>query len=87
MPEDYTMAEVVRALDRIERGQESMRDEFKAALTEMVRRDTWEAKNLSLDREIKEIKEQMKRPPVWPSILAVGVSVLTAAMVLIQNIT
>lgn len=95
MTDDFTQAEIVRSLQRIEDGMTRMRDEWQATLAEMVRRDAWEQKNTALDRELKEVKEQhtrdvaelkeqFARPPVWPSVVS---GVVAAAALAISLIT
>lgn len=96
MTDDFTQAEIVRSLQRIEDGMSRMRDEWQNTLAEMVRRDAWEQKNTALDRELKEVKEQhakdvdelkerFARPPVWPNILSGIVAAAALAISLISN--
>lgn len=90
MPGDYTQAEIVRTLHRIEEGQKELAQKVEAQAGFFVSRDAWTMKNLALDREIvrihnrvDDIKDDLEssRAPWWT-----WATVLTALAMAAVNI-
>lgn len=84
MPEpDYTNAEVVRSLQRIEKDVSEVKAEMRQQIAGYVPRgefDTWKA---GIGREIGEIRTSMTASRVsWPQVATVVVSVATLAVTL-----
>ena len=79
--DDYTQAEIVRTLNRIENKVDSLG-------TSHIPRAEWQLWADSRDREIKEIKDAQasaeSRRPTGLAISALGVSILTAIVLVVQ---
>lgn len=94
VPEDsYTQAEIVRTLQRIEKGQEEMRSELKDQIGMTVSRDAWELKNQSLDREIVGFREALlkveqaaHRPSQAPVWIGTALAIVTSLIALINAV-
>lgn len=80
---DYTNAEVVRSLQRIEKDVSEVKAEMRQQIAGYVARaeyDTWKA---AIGREIAELRTNMTASKVsWPQVATVVVSVATLAVTL-----
>ena len=79
--DDYTQAEIVRTLSRIEKKVDSLGSSH-------IPRTEWQLWADARDREIKEIKDKLadaeSRRPTGLAISALGVSILTAIVLVVQ---
>ena len=79
--DDYTQAEIVRTLSRIEKKVDGLGSSH-------IPRTEWQLWADARDREIKEIKDKLahaeSRRPTGLAISALGVSILTAIVLVVQ---
>ena len=82
--DDYTQAEIVRTLSRIEKKVDGLGSSH-------IPRTEWQLWADARDREIKEIKDALARAEARKAtplaVSALGVSILTAIVLIIQAIT
>lgn len=57
MSEDYTQAEMVRTLTRIEEGQTKLEHKIDALSATYVQKDAYEIRTSAIERDIKAIKQ------------------------------
>lgn len=86
--DDYTNAEIVRSLQRIESGLEGLESEVKAQRSDLVTRSEWGLRKEAIDREqrriwaaIDDVKATAAARSVpWTSVAAILVALASLAV-------
>jgi len=86
--DDYSNAEIVRSLKRIEDGQKDLSKKVDDVSAGFVPRREWQLWADARDRELKEIKDDAasasaSRHVPWPMVVGVALTGLTALVTLI----
>jgi hypothetical protein len=85
--DDYTPAELARAVQRIEAGVDEIRSEVRAQAQVYATKEYVAEVKDSLGREIRDIKVDMQsRRTSWPSIASAIVAIAALAYAVVQAI-
>jgi len=85
VPDDYTTAELTRAIQRIEKGVEEIRSDVRSQAQVYATKEHVAEVKESLGREIRDIKVDMQsRRTPWPQVMSAIVALVALAVVLVQ---